>query len=130
MHFQPMPVGLEPCPDIGVLGVGGVVLNQNRSLTAVSPSELFQEAKVGSGMEDMVPAIVEACAPKFDGTENLDVLAFSRHRDFRWASDATPGGVDGGVLPETGFVGKDERPLSRAGFLRVDRPTKTEEVFR
>jgi len=116
MHFQPMPVGLEPCPDIGVLGVGGVVLNQNRSLTAGSPSELFQEAKVGSGM-DMVLAIVEPCAPKFDGTENLDVLAFSRHRDFRWASDATPGGVDGGVLPETGFVGKDERPLSRAGFF-------------
>ena len=71
MHFQPMPVGLEPCPDIGMLGVGGVVLNQNRSLTAVSPSELFQEAKVGSGMEDMVPAIVEPCAPKLDGTENL-----------------------------------------------------------
>jgi len=100
-----------------VLVVGGVVLNQNRSLTAVSPSGLFEEAKVRSAMEDMVLAIVEPCAPKFDGTENLDVLAFSRHRDFRWASDATPGGVDGGVLPETGFVGKDERPLSRAGFF-------------
>jgi hypothetical protein len=66
MHFPPMPVGPEPCPDIGVLVVGGMVLNQNRSLTAVSPSQLLQEAKVGSGMEDMVLAIVEPCAPKFD----------------------------------------------------------------
>jgi hypothetical protein len=41
----------------------------------------------------------------------------SRHRDFRWASNATPGGVDGGVLPETGFVGKEERPVSRVGFF-------------
>jgi hypothetical protein len=36
VHFQPMPVGLEPSPDLGVLVVGGVVLNQNRSLAAVS----------------------------------------------------------------------------------------------
>jgi hypothetical protein len=39
MYFPPMPVGLEPWPDLGVLVVGGVVLIQNRSLTAVSPSE-------------------------------------------------------------------------------------------
>ena len=71
MHFPPMPVGLEPCPDIGVLVVGGVVLNQNRSLTAVSPSELFEEAKVGSSTEDMVLAIVQPCAPEFDGTPRI-----------------------------------------------------------
>ena len=43
-------------------------MNQNRSLTAVSPSGLFEEAKVRSAMEDMVLAIVEPCAPKFDGS--------------------------------------------------------------
>ena len=117
MHFQPMPVGLEPCPDLSVLVVGGVVLNQNRSLAAVSPSELFKEAEVRGGVEDGVLAIIEPRAPKFDGTENLHVLAFSRHGDFRWAPDAAPGGVERRVLPETGFVGEDERPVSRSGFF-------------
>ena len=35
----------KPCPDFHILVVGGVVLNQNRPLAAVSPSELFEEAR-------------------------------------------------------------------------------------
>jgi hypothetical protein len=37
MHFQPMPIGLEPCPGLRILVVAGIVLNQNRSLAAVAP---------------------------------------------------------------------------------------------
>jgi len=115
-----MPVGPEPRPDLGIFVVGGVVLNQNCSLAAVSPSELFEEAEVRGGIEGGVLPVVESHAPKFDGAENLHVLAFSRHRDFRWAPDAAPGAVDRRVLPETGFVGEDERPVSRSSFfLRV-----------
>src|SRR5713101_5040563 len=93
VHFQPMPVGLEPSPDLGVLVVGGVVLNQNRALAAVSPRQLLQEAEIGGGIEDRVLTIVEPCAPKFDGAEDLHVLALSRHRNFRRATYATPGRV-------------------------------------
>jgi len=107
MHFQPMPVGLEPCPDLRILMVGGVVLNQNRSLAAVSPSELFKEAEVRTGIEDGVLAIIETRAPKFDGAENLHALALSGYGDFRRAPDAAPGGVERRVLPETGFVGEE-----------------------
>src|ERR1700674_4306205 len=96
MHFQPMPVGLEPSPDLAVLVVGGVVLNQNRSLAAVSPGQLFEEAEIGSGIEDRVPAIIEPRAPEFDGTENLHVLAFSGHGNFRWAAHSAPGRVSVG----------------------------------
>src|SRR5260370_41302209 len=77
MHFQPMAVGFEPRPDIGVFVVGGVVLNQDRSLATVSPSQLFEETEIRSGIEDGVLAIIEPRAPEFDGTENLHVLAFS-----------------------------------------------------
>jgi hypothetical protein len=77
MHFQPMSVGLEPCPDLGILVVGAVVLNQDRSLAAIAPSELFEEAEVRGGIEDFFLAVIEPRAPKFDGTENLHVLAFS-----------------------------------------------------
>jgi len=117
MHFQPMPVGLEPRPDLRILVVGGVVLNQNRSLAAVAPSQLFEETEVGGGIEDGVPVVIEPPAPKFDGAENLHALAFSGYGDFWRAPDAAPGGVERRVLPEAGFVGEQERPVSRAGFF-------------
>ena len=117
MHFQPMAVGFEPRPDIGVFVVGGVVLNQDRSLAAVSPSQLFEEAEIRSGIEDCVLAIIEPRAPEFDGTENLHVLAFSGHGNFRWAAHPAPGSMERRVLPEAGFVGEDQRPVSRLGFF-------------
>ena len=117
MNFQPMPIGLEPCPDIGILVVRGVVLNQNRSLAAVAPSQLFEETEVGGGIEDGFRAVVELRAPKFDGAKNLHTLAFSGYGDFRWVPDAAPGGVEGRVLAEAGFVGEEERPVSRTGFF-------------
>ena len=64
MHFQPMPVGLEPRPDLRILAVGGIVLNQNRSLAAVPSSELFEEAEVRGGIENGVPMVIEPRAPK------------------------------------------------------------------
>ena len=117
MHFQPMAVGLEPFPDLCILVVGGVVLNQDRSLAAIAPSELFEEAEVRGGIEDCFLTVIEPRAPKFDGAENLHVLAFSGYGDFRGVSDAAPGGVERRVLPEAGFVGDEERPVSRAGFF-------------
>lgn len=94
MYFQPMPVGLEPCPDVGIFVVGGVVLYQNGSLAAVAPSELFEESEVRCGIEDAFLTVIEPRAPKFDGAENLHVLAFSGYGDFRRAPDAAPGGVE------------------------------------
>jgi hypothetical protein len=117
MHFQPMPVGLEPRPDLRILVVGGIVLNQDGSLAAIAPSELFEEAEVRAGIEDGFLTVIEPRAPKFDGAENLDALAFSGYGDFRRAPDAAPGGVERRVLPEAGFVGEEESPVSRAGFF-------------
>ena len=95
-------------------------MNQNRSLAAVSFSQWLEEAEIGRGIEDRVLTIIEPRAPKLDGSENLHVLAFSRDGDFRWAPYAAPGGAERRILPEAGFVGEEERPVSRAGFfLRV-----------
>ena len=107
MYFQPLAVGLEPLPDVSVFVVGSVVLNQNRSLVAVSPGQLFEEAQIGAGIEDRVSAIVEACTPEFDGTENLYAFALPANRDFRRATHAAPGGVQRRILPEAGLVGED-----------------------
>ena len=117
MNFKPMSIRFEPTPDALVLVIGGVVLNQDRALTAVSPGQLFEEPEIRGGIEDGILAIVEARAPEFDCAENLHALALSRHGNFRWATQAAPGSVECRVLPEAGFVGEDQRPVSRAGFF-------------
>src|SRR5664279_3226512 len=94
-----------------------VVLNQNRSLAAVPPGELLEEAQVCGGIEDGVLTVIEPRTPEFDGAEDLHALAFSGYGDFRRAPDAAPGGVERRVLPEAGFVCEEERPVSRAGFF-------------
>ena len=82
-----------------------------------SPSQLFEEAEIRSGIEDCVLAIIEPRAPKFDGAENLHVLTFSRHGNFRWAAHPAPGSMERRILPEAGFVGEDQCPVSRLGFF-------------
>ena len=117
MYFQPVPVGLEPCPDFAVLVVGGVVLNQNGPLPAVSPCQLLEESQICGGVENRLLAIIEARAPQFDSAQNLDALALSGDGNFWRIPYAAPGGVERRILPEAGFVREDERPVSRAGFF-------------
>src|ERR1700693_161015 len=112
-----MPVGLEPRPDVPVFMVGSVILNQDRSLAAVSPGQLFEEAEIGGGIEDSVLAIVEPRTPEFDCAENLHALPLSGNRNFRRMTHAAPGGVQRRILPEAGLVGEDQRPVLRLGFF-------------
>ena len=41
VDFQPVAVAFEPSPYLGVLVIGGIVLNQNGSSTAIVPGNLF-----------------------------------------------------------------------------------------
>src|SRR5580658_7369060 len=117
MHFQPLPIGLEPTPDLAVFVVRGVVLNQYGALPPVSPGQLFEEAEISRRIEHRILTIVESGAPQFDGAENLHVLTLSGHRNFRWATSPAPGSVKRRIESEAGFVGEDQRPVSRSGFF-------------
>jgi hypothetical protein len=117
MHLQPVPVRLEPTPHLGLLMVGGVVLNHDRSLAAISPRQLFEEAEVGAGIEGGVLSIIESCAPEFDGPEDLHAFALPGNRNLWRATHPAPGRMQGRVLPETGFVGEDQRPVPRLRFF-------------
>ena len=120
MHFQPVAIGFEPAPHVGILVIGGVVLNQNRSLSAVSPGQLFQEREVGAGVEDGVLPVVETGPPELDGRQDLDALALSGDGDFGRTTDSAPSGIQSGVLAKAGFVGENQRPaLSLGFFLRL-----------
>src|SRR5260370_42075501 len=117
MHLQPMPVGFEPIPHLGILMVGGVVLNQDGPLSAISPRQLFEEVEVGGCVEDCVLSIIELCAPEFDGSENLHALTLSSDRNFWRTTHSAPGSVQGRVLSEAGFISEDQRPVPRLGFF-------------
>lgn len=117
MHFQPMPIGLEPCPDLPVFVVGSVVLNQNGSPATVASGQLVEEAKVGCGIEDCLLAVVKSRAPQLDRAENLNGLARTGDGNLRGTAHATPSRVQRRVLPEAGLVGEDQRPVKRLGFF-------------
>ena len=112
-----MSIGGEPLPYVGVLVVGGIVLNQNGSTPPVAPRQLFQEGEVGGGVEDGVLPVMEAGVPQLDGAQDLDALALSRDWDFGRLTDAAPGGMQRGVLTEAGFVGENQRPAFVLGFF-------------
>ena len=112
-----MPVALEPCPDLRVLVIRSIVLNEDSPLPAVAPRQLVQKTEIGESIEDRGLAIVETRVPQFNGPEDFHILALPGNRDFGWTPYAAPGGVERRVLPEASFVSEDERPVSRAGFF-------------
>jgi hypothetical protein len=117
VNFQPVPVGLEPAPDLSVLVIRGVVVNENGPAAALVRGQSMQEVQVGGSIEDRGLSIVEAGPPEFDRAQDLHALAFAADGDLGRMADPTPGRVQGGVLPETGFVGKNQRPVLGAGFF-------------
>ncbi len=117
VDFQPVPVGLEPAPDVRVLMLRGVVLNENGPTAAIVRSQAMQKIQVGGSIEDGGLAIVEAGSPEVDSALDLQALAFAGVGDLGRMAEPAPGGVQGGVLPETGFVGKNQRSVLGAGFF-------------
>jgi len=55
--------------------------------------------------------------PEFDGTQNLDAVTLPGDPKLGRLTHLAPGGVQGGILPETGFVGEDQRPALALGFF-------------
>ncbi len=117
VHLKPAAVGGEPFPYLGILVVRSVVLNQNRPRAAIGARQLLQKAQVGVRVEDRLLPVMETRAPQFDGSQDLDALPLAGDRDFRRVPDATPGGMQRGVLSETGFIGEDQRPTLGSGFF-------------
>ena len=77
----------------------------------------MQEVQIGGSIEDGGLAIVKAGTPELDSAQDLYALTFSGDGDLGRTAEPAPGSVQSGVLPETGFVGKDQRPVLGAGFF-------------
>jgi hypothetical protein len=62
-------------------------------------------------------AIVEAGSPELDSAQDLHALTFAGDGDLGGMAEPAPGSVQGGVLPETGFVGKNQGAVFLLGFF-------------
>lgn len=117
MNFQPTAVALEPRPDLAVLVVRGVVLDEDSSTPPVAQSELLQERKVGGSVEDTLLHVAELDTVDLYGSQDLDALALPSDRDFGGVADRTPRRMERGVLAEACFVREDERAVLGACFF-------------
>ena len=120
MHFQPLAVLAEPPPDVRLLVVGRVVLDEMHSVRtrlAVGPRQSLQEAEVGVSVEDGVSSEGEARRADIDRAEDLYTLACARDGNQRLAADPRPGLVERRVLSEARFVFEDDGGSGGAGFF-------------
>jgi len=117
MYFQPMAIGTEPPPHVGVLMIRGIVLDEDGALVAIVLSEQLKESQVGRGVEDAVLSVVESRASQLDSAQNFHRLAFPGDPKLGCTTDAAPRGVQSRVLPETSFVSENQRPVFPVGFF-------------
>lgn len=107
MNFQPFSVVFEPLPDVGILVVRGIILNQVDLVVsgfATRGCGLFQKAQIGFGIEDRFAAVIESGLLEIDCAKDFHTLSGARHRNQRLGCNAGPGLVEGRVLPEAGLV--------------------------
>src|SRR5881296_3195395 len=117
MHFKPVSMRFEPTPNVFVLMVRGVVLNQHCATAAIAAAELFQKSSISGRVEYGVLCIVETSTPLIDRAKDLHVFSFSRNWNFRRATHPAPCRMESGILSEAGFVSEYQRPVLRARFF-------------
>ena len=117
LDLQPVCVGINPALHQRLLVIGRVIVNKNGALPPIASGQALQKGQVGFCVEDTVSLIMKPCLPHLDGPEDLDALALPGHGNLRRMSNSTPGGVQGGILTETGFVGKNQRPVFLLGVF-------------
>ena len=111
MNFQPIPIFFKPTPDILILVVGSIILDQMDlvfSGFAVRGCHLFQEAQIRLSIKDGFSTVNEFSLLEINCAEDLDAFPGTRHRNQRLKTDTGPGLVESRVLPEAGFVFKED----------------------
>jgi hypothetical protein len=78
VHFEPLSIRLELTPHLGILVIGGVVLNENGTAAAIVGGELIKESQVGRSIEDGILLVTEASMPEFDGPRIFTLLRSPR----------------------------------------------------
>ena len=94
--FQPGAVLVEPRPDVLIFMVGGVILNQNGTLPAITRGDLpLQEIQIGLGIKHLVSLIKKAAALQFNSAQNLHAFPLPGNRHLGRVSNTAPSRMNG-----------------------------------
>ena len=115
--FHIFAVLREPVPNVFVLVVRGIVLDQIDFAGKVTPQCPFEIVDVGIGIENLLEVIKESSTVKFDGAKYLQGISLSCGRDLWLTASARPRLVERGVLAEAGFVFEEDGRLFAFGFF-------------
>lgn len=95
-------------------------MNQVDLSRKVAAQDAFQILDVGIGIEDLLKMVKEPGTVDLDRAKDLEGVSLAGGRDLRLRAYPGPGLIEGGVLPEAGFVFEEERrPFVFGFFLRV-----------
>ena len=87
IHFQPGSICFEPCPNILVLVITGIILYVINTMWIIITSEtLFQKGEIAVGIEHGSTLIQESRAVDIDAAEDLDTVARTGNRNERLAA--------------------------------------------
>lgn len=107
----------EPGPNIFVLVVRGIVLDQIDFAGKVTPQCPFEVVDVGIGIENLLEVIKESSTVKLDGAKYFQGVSLPGGRDLWLRASARPRLVERGVLAEAGFVFEEDGRLFAFGFF-------------
>src|SRR4051795_13663576 len=83
----------------------------------ISPRHSLQKPEIPGGIEDRLAMEQKAARVDLYAAQHFDTVALAAHRNSRRLAATSPGLGQGRVLPEAGFVFKDQgRALSASGF--------------
>src|SRR5437773_12348437 len=117
MDFQPLPIRFEPTPDIFVLMIRSVVLDQDCAAATIAAAKLFKESSIRGCVEHRVLCIVETGTPQLNRPEDLHALSFSSDSNLGRTTHAPPRPMWSGILAVAGFIGEYQRTDLRTRFF-------------
>lgn len=117
MDLDVFAVIREPCPDLTVFVIGGVVLDEMDAAGNILAQNSFQIRDVGYGVEHLLELVEEPGGVQLDHAEDFEGVALARRGNFRLSADPGPGLVEGGILAEGRLVPKEESGPFAFGFF-------------
>lgn len=117
MDFDVSSMGGKPIPDLPVLVIRSIVLNQIDFLGKVTSDQPLQVNDIGLRVEDLLKMVKETAGIEFDRAKDFQCLLLPSGGNFGLASYPRPGLVESGVLTESGFVLEQEGGSCASGFF-------------
>jgi hypothetical protein len=115
--MKAMPIAGQPLPHHRSTVIGRVVMDKKDLLPPIPFGQAGQKGRVGFSFEDLSVRKVKFGPVKIHRAKNLLRVPLAGGRNQRLVSAPRPSLVKAGVLPEAGFVAKQQGRFAFSGFF-------------